>query len=63
MFCNPKPLVLEGPLTKIGFSGIRKQELRQKLEELFHSNLQSFDVDYYLVFDIENQILLICLEN
>lgn len=24
MFCNPKPLALEGSLTKIGFSGIRK---------------------------------------
>lgn len=24
-FCNPKPLKLDGPLTKIGFSGIRKE--------------------------------------
>lgn len=24
-FCNPTPLKLDGPLTKIGFSGIRRE--------------------------------------
>ena len=62
-FCNPDPLKLDGPIVKIGFSGIRREELRLKLEELCRDNLQNFDIDYELTYDIENQVLLIELEN
>lgn len=30
-FCNPDPLKLDGPITKIGFSNILKEELGKKL--------------------------------
>lgn len=62
-FCNPDPLKLDGPITKIGFSGIKKDELRNKLEEIFHKHMENFDVDYELTYDMENHVLLLELED